>query len=284
MAISSNSWFSNAIVGVPQIGDDIDIYREDTSPTRAIGTKYERQDGAVFRYVHFGATVDSAGLVLATDLSESSVTMTPAAFVASSSTYQVPNEPAGTYPNMKGSKYMIITKATVTADDYAGGYITLSSGNSATSHTYRIKGNTATGDPSSGNIRIQLYDKLQAGINSSQSYSIMGCKYANLEASNAATGTDMVAAGVSLIKVTTAGDYGWILTKGIVGVLSDASTLLAGRAVQMSTTTVGAVAPALAVISTLTSTAYGARIDPIIGYSCVNSTAATFVPVYVDVE
>lgn len=284
MAVSTSSWFSNAIVGVPQIGADVNVYEEHTTPRFAIGTKFERQDGAVFRYSHFGATVDSAGYLLSTDLSESCVTMTPGVIVASSSTYQMPEEPSGVYPCMKNSKYILITKGSVTADDYAGGYITLSSGNASTGYTYRIKGNTATGTPASGIFRVDLYDKLQAGINSSTSFTIIGSKYANLEAANVASGgTDGMCAGVSMIKITTAGDFGWIQTKGICGVLAGESTILAGRGVVMSTEVAGAV-DVLDIHNSGDVTNMARTLLPVVGYSCVNSTAGTFVPIVLVLE
>ena len=285
MAVNATSYFSNAIVGVPQVAaGQVNIYKEDTSPRFAIGTKFERQDGAIFRYAHFGAVVDSAGLLCCVDVSESSTTMKPLVVVASSSTYQMNDETTGVYPNMKDSRYMVVTLASVTTDDYAGGYITVSSGPSASSHTYRIKGNTKTGDPVSGNVRIDLYDKLLAGLNSDQGFTITGSRYANLEAGLAATGTDLPA-GVSMIKITTAGDYGWVQTKGITGVLCGESTILAGRMVAMSTEVAGAVDLYAINVTATTSTAYVVNpVHPIVGIAAQNSTAATFVPIVLTLD
>jgi len=286
MAISQDSFFSNAIVGVPQVATEINVYEEHLKPKHAIGTKFERQDGAVFRYVHFGATVDSAGLLCSVDVSESSTTMTPAAFVAPSSDYQVADDPNGTYPNALFSKYMLITKASVSADDYAGAYISLSSGPSATSHTYRIKSNTATGNPASGKIRLELYSRLMASINSSQSYTITGSRYANLEASLASTGTDMPS-GISMIAISSAGNYGWVQTRGITGVLSGDSTILAGRMVAASTQYAGAVDlySIDVAVQLETGDAYSMTpVHPIIGIAASDSTALTFVPVILQLE
>ena len=285
MAVNANCYFSNAIVGVPQVAaGQVNVYKEDTTARFAIGTKFERQDGAVFRYAHFGATVDSAGLLCSVDVSESSTTLKPGVVVASSSTYQMPEETTGVYPNMLGSKYMLITLASVQTDTYAGGYITISSGNSASSHTYRIKGNTATGNPDSGNTRIELYEKLQAGLNSSQGFTITGSRYANLEANLPATGTDL-AAGVTMISITTANDYGWVQTQGICGVLAGETTILAGRMVSASTEVAGAVDLYNINVQSLTSTAYAvAPVNPIVGIACQNSTAGTFIPIVLMLE
>jgi len=284
MAVTAKSYFSNAIVGVPQIGADVDIYEEHVDPRFAIGTKFERQDGACFRYAHFGAAINSAGLLCSVDVSESGTTLKEAAVVASSSTYQMSVEQPGVYPNMLGSKYMIVTLASIKTDTYTGSYITMSSGPSASSHTYRIRGNTATGNPDSGNIRIQLWDPLLAGLNSSTGITITGSRYANLEASLPSTGTDLPA-GVSLIKITTAGDYGWVQTKGICGVLAGESTILAHRMVTASTEVAGAVDLLTVNVSTLTSTAYALTpVAPVVGIAAGNSTAATFVPIVLSLD
>ncbi len=285
MAVNAECYFSNAIVGVPQVAaGQVNIYKEDTKPRFAIGTKFERQDGAVFRYAHFGATINSAGLLCHVDVSESGTTLTPLVVVASSSTYQMADEQPGTYPNMKNSRYMVVTLASIQTDTYAGGYITISSGNSATSHTYRIKGNTETGDPDSGNVRIDLYDKLLVGLNSSSGFTITGSRWANLEASLPSTGSDLVA-GVSMIPITTANDFGWVQTRGIAGVLAGESTILAMRPVQMSTETAGAVDLVAIDVSALTSTAYAVNPNtPIVGFACNNSTAGTFVPIVLNID
>lgn len=281
MAVTAKSYFSNAIVGVPQVAaGQVNVYKEDTAPRFAIGTKFERQDGAIFRYAHFGATVNSAGLLCCVDVSESGRTMDQLVVVASSSTYQMPEETSGVYPNMKDSRYIVATLASVQTDHYAGGYVTISSGPASSRSTYRIKGNTATNDPTSGNVRIELYEPLKVGIGALDAFTITGSRYANLEAGLAATGTDLPA-GVSMIPITTAGDYGWIQTKGIVGVLSSGGqTILAGRMVAMSTVFAGAIDLFTMPIATTTLTAYSSvPVNQIVGYAAQNSTAGTFVPV-----
>jgi hypothetical protein len=285
MAVNNESWFSNALVGVPQVGADVNIYEEHTTPRFAVGTKFERQDGAIFRYAHFGATVASAGLMCHVDMSESAIEgLTPLLVVASSSTYQMANEQPGVYPNMKDSKYVVITKGSVTADDYAGGYITMSSGNAATSHTYRIKGNTATGDPASGKVRFELCDKLQVGLSSSTGFMLAPSRWANLEAGLPSTGSDLPS-GVSMVKITTADDYGWVQTKGICGILAGETTILANRPVAMSTEVAGAVDLFAVSVSALTSTAYSMTPPhPIVGFAVTNCTAGTFVPIVLNID
>ena len=283
MAVNATSYFSNAIVGVPQVAaGQVNVYKEDTSPRFAIGTKFERQDGAVFRYAHFGATVDSAGLLCHVDVSESATGKKQLIFVASSSTYQMPEETSGVYPNMLDSRYMVITLASVQTDTYAGGYITICSGPASSSHTYRIKGNTATGTPDSGNFRLELYDKLRIGIGALDAFEIAPSRYANLEAGLPSTGSDLPS-GVTMVKITTANDYGWVQTKGICGILAGESTILANRAVGMSTETAGAV-DVIRIHQAGDTTDLVRDLVPVVGYSCNNGSANTFIPIVLNID
>ena len=72
MAIGTGIWFNNSLVGIPSVASDVDIHRTDVAASAkfAIGTGFERSDGARFRYCHFGASCNR-GIVVATDASES---------------------------------------------------------------------------------------------------------------------------------------------------------------------------------------------------------------------
>jgi len=275
MAVSTTSYFNNAIVGVPQVGADVDIYDQHSTPHFALGTKFERQDGAIFRYVHFGAAITSAGLLLAQDISESGMELTSECILTSSSTYQMPDDPIGVYPNCKGSKYAIITKASITADQFAGAYfaITSATANNVVGQTYRIRSNTAVDDPVSGSFRAELYHRLQTTLGSDSGAAIVGCKYANLEMA-AWTGTDMVIAGVSILSSGTTDVYGWVQTKGICAVLNDAAgTPLTGRVASISsdlTDAIGTVGMSGA------NTATTAMAMPVVGVYCNGGSLSTY--------
>jgi hypothetical protein len=282
MAVSTTSYFSNATVGVPQVAGDFNVFQIDTTPKLAIGTKFERQDGAVFRYSHFGVAITSAGLVLASSITNNMVN-TAACVVASSSTYQMPVEQSGTYPNMKGSKFMIITKASITADDFQGCYAVIGSTGLLhnTGYTYRVKGNTATGDPVSGSLRLELYDKLQANLNSSTNVTIAGNAYSSLEP--AFMYTNAVLAGVSMTSSSAADRWGWIQTKGIVAVLQDvnAQSLLAfGTMAALSSGTAGAVTGA----SIYTSGTCTQWLRPTVGYTVAPGASGCWTPIKVNLE
>jgi len=221
MAVSTTNYFSSAIVGTPQIGADVDIYESHTTPRFAIGTKFERSDGNVYRYSHFGDDV-AVGVLLSTDQSESSLVDTDGALIAASATYQMPDETKGVYPGAIGSRYIVMTLATTTADQYAGGYF-ITTDDTGEGYTFRILSNTATDDPGTGLIRIKLNKPLKVAIDTSIDCAIQGSPYANLEEFNAAT--DDVAVGVSTKAMDVSEQaWGWVQTKGIVGVLDDGGT------------------------------------------------------------
>jgi len=208
MAVNALSYFSNSIQGIPGIAGDVDLYASSTTPKFQIGYKICRQDGAEFAYANFGATT-GAGLLVSQDLSESSL-------VDSDNIVVAPASAATTTDGTVGSKFLEVTLAAVTADQYAGGYLTITD-DTGEGYTYRIKGNTATDNPASGNIRIELYDKLAVALDATSDIAITGSLYANLEP---ATTTDVAAAGVSMT-AQAAADYGWVQTKGVTGVLTD---------------------------------------------------------------
>ena len=217
MAIQTGTYFNNGIVGVPQVGADVDIYETSASPKFAVGTHFTRSDGAVFVYSHFGAATN-AGLLVSQDLSESSKVEQDNIVVAPASAQAVPNETINA--GDKGSHYLEITLASVTADQYRGGTLIITD-DAGEGYSYRIRGNTATDDPASGNFRMELYKPLQNNLTAVSDISIAGSLYANLEGATAAT--DPAVAGVNTSRKDTTNDYGWIMKSGIIGVLQDGS-------------------------------------------------------------
>jgi hypothetical protein len=278
MAVSTTSYFSNSSVGVPQVAGDFNVFDSADKPKLAIGTKIEREDGAVFRYSHFGTAISSAGLVLATS-NTSNMVVTNACIVASASSYAMPNESNTIYPNMKGSRYIVLTIASIAADDFQGGYAVICSAGNLHNcgYTYRVKGNTATGDPTSGNIRLELYEKLQAGLNTSTSVVIAGNAHSNLRPAYFQTAGAL--AGVSMTS-HDANDYGWVQSKGIVGCLHDVAGVLVvrGDMVSISTGTNGSVSKA-------SITSNGMYAVPLVGYACESvAVSGNWVPVKLMVD
>ena len=239
MAVSTDATFSNAIVGQMMIGADVDIYQIDDLPKYPIGQGFTRSDGAKFRYGYVGAAANR-GVIVAQDYSESSENDADNIINAPSSTYQMPDEPNGTYPGSINSRYVIITLASVTADQFAGGYLHITD-DVGEGYTYRIKGNTATDDPASTLFRLHLYDKLQVALTATTDHAITGNLYANVE--TAGTGTDGIACGVTCASLTATEPYGWFQTSGVATVLCDTAGS-AGMLAQLSQSVAGSYAPA----------------------------------------
>jgi hypothetical protein len=244
MAVSANSYFSNAIVGVPQTGADIDIYDTTSTPKYAVGFGFERADGNKYRYAHFGA-LSAVGTVVGTDNLESSTTSTSMSLQVLSPTYY---KPAGETinPNAKGSYYLQINNtgsnfsvSGITADQFAGGYISVVAG-SGTGYTYRIKGNSAAGTPVAGETYIELYDKLYSTLDTTTAFIIQGSKYANLEPANPILPRLANSVGVAVVGQTAA-NYGWICTKGATTVVLGTPLASVGALVITSTNTAGSV-------------------------------------------
>lgn len=228
MAVSTNSYFHNALPGIAQLGGAFNKFASDTSPKYAVGTRVCVGEGDVYVYSHFGAATDR-GLLVAQDLSESAVVETDNVIIA-------PASAVTTTDGTAGSRFIEITLASVTADMFAGGYLHTTD-DTGEGYCYRIKGNTATNDPASGNFRLELYEPLAAAVTSDTDFAITGSMYANLEGATA--GTDYAIAGVSCA-TQAAADYGWVQVAGVATVLQD-GTIAAGDMLTLSDGVTGAV-------------------------------------------
>jgi len=268
MALSTSSYFSNSMVGVPQVGGDMDIYETHTSPKFPIGQKYEREDGCVFRYVEFTSAVSSNALC-GTNLTQVGTVWGAAnTALAPSSTYQDPSETPGVYPGSLGSRYLI-SGITGTINQYAGAYLTIVKGTGKPG-VYRIRGNDATSNTKTGAIKITLFDKLQAAVDTSTSMMITGCRWNGLAQTTTASAT-LVPVGATVTSAS-ASSWGWIQSKGPCAVISE-GVLTAGCLV-----TVGGLEGTIGqwqTGTTNTTTAY-AGVFPIVGF-CVGVGSATAV-------
>lgn len=235
MALNDSNYFTNAIQGDPQVGADFNIFDTHSTPRYAVGTRIKRANGDNFVYSHFGLDT-AAGVVVAPDISESGeAAVVDNAIIAPASAVAFNNE----QPGAIGSKSVQMTNASITADMFAGGKLIISAG-TGVGFTYRIKGNTATGNPATGDIRIDLYERLQLALSTSSDVIVAPSGYSNLEVATIAT--DTLAAGVSCSTQTTADlAWGWIQTKGVVGIIAD-GTITVGDMVSLSDGVAGTVA------------------------------------------
>lgn len=220
MAVNTNTSFNNGIVGIPQVGADVDIFDAHTSPKFQVGTRFTRSDGAEFTYSHFGAAVGSGGIIVATDASESNsayaASNTLGRIYASASTTAIAGETIN--PGTKGSHYVEIKAGGATADQFAGGYFQTVL-NAGGFYEYRVKGNTASSAKTSGAQKtyyLELYEPLQQTLDGSTSMRILGSKFANLESASGAT--DGLLAGVTTCS-HAASTWGWVRRlKGTVAI------------------------------------------------------------------
>lgn len=273
MAVSTNSYFSNSIQGVPGLGADIDVYESSTTPKYAVGFGFTRADGNKYRYCHFGL-LSPAGDLVSTDVSESNRTKIENVGCVLANRTKRAGELLN--PNVIGSRYMQLV-ITATADQFAGGYLTVTTGSGA-GYTYRVAGNTLDTDdkPVEGNIYLDLCDPIQSEIDSNSDIVIAGSVFANLEPS---TTTDAVPVGVTVVG-NTAGAYGWVCTKGIIGVLQDVSIGTVGKPVYLSSNTTGAVQCRQ---SALASTP-NELVLPMVGYMVEAGSSADYSLVNVQLE
>lgn len=238
MATSSNSYFGNGtVIGVPQVAVDFDKFAKHASPRFPIGFKVEDVDGAVYRYAHFGADTNR-GVVVAQDSSESSLGDSDNVVVASASSTVTTDGTAGQrFVEINTGIYGSTTGTEIKTNQFAGGKFIVSD-DSGEGYTYNIIGNTSN---ASANMRLELKEKLQVALGATTDFIIVGNKYANLEI---ATTTDEFLAGVTCQTMDVSEQaYGWVQTKGIVGILTGTADV-AGENLLLSSATSGAVVTA----------------------------------------
>ena len=282
MAVASNTnYYSNAIVGTPQVGADIDIHDIHSTPRFAVGFGFERSDGAKFRYAQFGAATAASRLV-SVDVSESAIIASIATNtgLASNTTTAVAGEAA--LPGAAGSHYVEVTATPANTQTFAGGYLGVTGGTSQ-GYMYRIKNSTATGTPSTSRSRLQLFEPLAVSIDTTSDLTIFGSPYANAEA--ASFTADALVIGVTM-SAPSAADYAWVQTKGLALCLQDAETGVIGQPMFLSSTTAGAVAALDLVTVVNTSTGVGLESinQPIVGYLVDNGGSAGSSLVYLTLE
>lgn len=260
MAHSTSSRFSIAKEGVPQIVGAFDKFEMHKTPKFPLGYKVETADGKIFRYAHFGADTNR-GVLVSADLSEVGQVDLDNSVVAPASSV------SGT-DGAIGTKFVEVTIASITLDQFAGSTLVVTD-DAGEGYSYDIIGNTATGTPATGNIRLSLAQPLQVALTTASDISIQPCLYNDLEV--ATTGTDAIVAGVTCSTMDVSEQaYGWIQTKGLVGVLQDAKVPTVGSIVTLSKLTAGAVGP----LGGASSAATDYVAEPIVGI-CVDPGDST---------
>ena len=263
---TSTNYFSNAIIGVPQVGADIDVHQVDLTPRFQVGFGFERADGNKYRYCHFGADTNR-GLLVSQDMNETNV-KTPIIHVGSTVANNTRPEGEIIDPNAIGSHY-IQCSMTAVAHQFAGAYASVASA-TGLGYTYRVKDNTATGTPKAGEIYLELYKPIVVAVDSNTGFQVVGSLYSDLEGM---TTTDRIAAGATVSGVSDT-NYAWICTKGVTSILQDASIGTDGLVAYSSTNTTGAVS----------YIATGALLSREVGQFIIAATAANYSVVKLELE
>lgn len=259
MALNSSTYYSNSVQGQPQVGVDISIYSADPAPRYPAGFAVHRADGCKFRYCHVG-TATNQGLFTGPTTSSGGATYGAITCVAPASAQTVNQE----YPiaaGSVGSHYIEATIAGIALNKYQGGYL-ITTGGTGLGQTYRIIGNTATGTPVSGNLRIQLNEALSSAITANTGVIIVPSMFTDLTVT--AT-TSAQVTGVLMTTTTSVNLWAWVQTHGICGCAEDATnTITAGQQVIVSPVTAGFYAAITKSPNTLVASAFN---NPVVGYS-----------------
>lgn len=230
MATDNNSYFSNSNPGNNLVFDG-NIHRLDATPKYPLGFGVQLADGSRFRYAQFGA-VTNRGVLVSQDVSETSIPDTDNGIVASASS-------ATTTDGTAGSRFIQITMDGVIANQFAGAYFSTTD-DTGEGYTYRIKGNTASGNPASLSYRLELYDALVEAVGTTTDYSIVGLPWNDVEI--ATRTTDSILSGVSQRTSTAALPFQFVQTTGICAILQDIHVPAIGDPVILSPLTSGSVA------------------------------------------
>lgn len=287
MAIPSNQRFTKAIVGQMMAGADVNIYATNTTAAYPIGQGCMGAAGEVYRYASFDAFL-LPNQIVGPSVANTLKTIQTTVGVATASIVNVQAE-YPIIPNSIGSHYVQVTLSGITANQYQGGKLVIAA-KSGQGYTYDIKGNTATGNPASGNLNFQLVQPLQAGVSPNTSIIIVPSKYNDLVACKAGSGNNYIPSGIVMGSPGNNSGatnlFGWIQTKGVCGCLEDdTSVIVAGQPITLSGVTAGAYAIYGNVVATTFTTNGAVGTCPPIGY-CIspNGTSNGYGAVNIDLE
>lgn len=259
MALSSSTYYSNSIQGTPSLAADANILDTHSSPKFPVGFLLHRADGARFRYCHVG-TATNAGQLVGPTTASAGATYNAVTVVAPASAVVVQQE-YPVLPGQVGSHFVEVTVASIAANKYQGSYLITTRG-TGVGETYRIIGNTATDNPATGNLRIQLAEAIKVALTVNTGTIIVSSQFTDMAA---VTTTSAQVTGVLMSTTTSTNLWAWVCTRGTVGCAEDATnTITAGQQVVCSRVTAGSYATSVSSASTILA---GALQSPVIGYS-----------------
>lgn len=260
MALNVNTYYSNSIQGQPQVGVDVNVETVDSAPRYPAGYLVERADGNRFRYCNIG-TATNSGLLVGPSSTSGAAAYGAVLVTASASATAVAAE-YPILPGQVGSHYVQGTIASIAANKYQGGYL-ITTGGTGIGQTYRIVGNTATNNPVTGQIYIQLAEALQVAVTSSTGIIIVQSMFTDLAASATSVAT---VTGVLMGTTTSTNLWGWVCTRGICGCAEDATTNAPAVGVAATCSINSAGYYTAVTVAAATSLGAGIAAQPIVGY------------------
>ena len=191
-----------------------------------LGTYMETNDGRGFRYSKIGATATVAGKVYQGKALDTTN-----------------DQPSGGHAVAAAAidDTAVVTTATltVTADEFAGGYLSVAV-TPGEGYTYRIKGHLAA---TTAVVTMNLEDPIQVALTTASRVIWVAHPYSGLTIEPGTPTANIAGVATHII---TASEYGWIQTRGACSVLFT-GTGVAGKAVgSLSSGTSGSTAPAIA--------------------------------------
>lgn len=205
-------------------------YRPGNFPLGQIGVT---EDGRTFRLVKNAAT----------QLATARVVQAPAANIAKAVVVT-------TYTAGIGAKQVQVTVATVTANQYQGGFLNVEDDNGE-GYLYPIVENTATDNPASGDILVTLAVGLEVAFNSATTVGLYS-PYNGVVIHPSPATTKLVGVTCGVIPASY---YFWAQIRGLASVLTE-GTVVINEGVVDSATADGAVAPSVLTEAT-PNTGYG---------------------------
>lgn len=173
-----------------------------TTQQHTLGEKAVSSDGRTFRYVKAGASALVPGNVIQSPaIVANHVNLTPTAAVAVGDT----------------TVTLTLGATAATANQYAGGYLTVEKGTTGAGQTLLIKSHPAAS--SSATLLVTLSDPFVTATSGTVTMSLVRSNYDSVIQTpvTTLTGTPV---GVALYPIA-ASSFGWIVSRGITGVTAD---------------------------------------------------------------
>lgn len=224
----------------------------DTSNATLLGVRFNTNDARQLAMVSVGATAITQGV-----LTQSAAQVTAFQKLAMTVPTATPAT-AGTF------QILVTNGATVlNINQYAGGNLVVNSG-TGLGQTLNIASHQPAA--ASATFLVTLQDPIQVTLDATSKVSLLYNQYANVVI-NPTTATGTVAGiTISALSASTAPtfnattgalvttgtpQYGWVVTKGAVGCLSDSSIAAVGAVTSASSTTAGCVTAGVATLATI---------------------------------